>query len=69
LLSGAEAPGFGVIVTVDQGIPHQQNLANRNIALLILCTPRNGLRDLQQFFPAALIAVSTIQPGDIVRVR
>lgn len=41
LLLSAESAGFDVIVTVDQNIPDQQNLADRSIGLLIICAPTN----------------------------
>jgi hypothetical protein len=44
LLDAAEAGGFDVLITVDQHIPDQQNLAGRSISLLILCAPSNRLR-------------------------
>jgi hypothetical protein len=57
-----------VVVTIDQGIPYQQNLSTRTLAVLILCAPTNRLRDLEQIIPAALAALSSIRPGDVVRV-
>ena len=36
LLRSAEAAGFHVLVTSDQNIKHQQNLANRKLALIVL---------------------------------
>ena len=68
LLAAAEAAGFEVIVTVDQNIPFQQNLESRTIAVLILCASTNRLRDLQKIVPAALEALASIKPGDVVRV-
>jgi hypothetical protein len=68
LLLAAEATGFDVIVTVDQSIPWQQNLAGRNIALLILCAPTNRLLDLQRLVPAALAVLPHIQSGQVVRI-
>jgi predicted nuclease of predicted toxin-antitoxin system len=68
VLAAAEAAGFEVIVTVDQNISYQQSLSERRIALLILCAPTNRLRDLRQIIPAALNALSIIQPGEVVRV-
>jgi hypothetical protein len=47
LLEAAEAAGFDVLLTVDQSIPNQQNLAGRRISLVILCGPTNRLRDLE----------------------
>lgn len=54
LLEAAEARGFDVLITVDQNIPDQQNLAGREIALVILCGPTNRLRDLAPLVSAAL---------------
>src|SRR5712692_4899201 len=42
LLEAAEAAGFDVLITVDQNIPDQQNLAGRRISLIILCGPRTA---------------------------
>jgi len=36
LLEAAEAAGFDILITVDQNIPDQQNLAGRRISLVIL---------------------------------
>jgi hypothetical protein len=68
LLIAAEDAGFDVIVTVDQNIPFQQNLAGRRIALLILCAPTNRLLDLHRLVPAARAAIDGIEPGQIVRI-
>lgn len=38
LLEAAEAAGFDILITVDQNIPDQQNLAGRRISLMILRT-------------------------------
>ena len=45
LLSLAE-PEFDVLVTIDQGMEYQQNLANRKIALLVLGARSNQIEDL-----------------------
>ena len=36
LLAAAEAAGFDVLVTTDQNIRYQQNLAGRKIAIVVL---------------------------------
>src|SRR5258707_11654659 len=69
LLEAADAAGFDVLVTVDQNIPDQQNLAGRRISLLILCGPTNRLRDLELLAPAAISALRSIGPSDVVRIR
>ncbi len=68
LLSAAETGGFEVIIAVDQNIPHQQNLSNRSIALLILRAPTSRLEHLKQIVPAALAALAAIRPGEVVFV-
>ena len=69
LLEAAEAAGFDVLITVDQNIPDQQNLAGLRIALMILCGPTNRLRDLALLIPAAVSALGSIGQGDVVRIR
>ena len=68
LLQEAEGAGFEVIVTTDQEIPYQQNLAARRISLLVLCAPTNRLADLRGLLPSALEALKAIVPGQVVRV-
>ena len=38
LISAAEASGFEVFVTTDKNLKYQQNLANRNLAIVVLHT-------------------------------
>ena len=69
LLAAAEAGGFEVLVTADQNIPDQQNLAKRRIAIVILCGPTNRRSDLARLAPSAVEAIGKIRPGEVVRVR
>ncbi len=69
LLDAAEGAGFDVLITVDQNIPEQQNLLGRRMALMILCGPTNRLRDLEPLVSAAVSALHSIRPGDVVKVR
>jgi predicted nuclease of predicted toxin-antitoxin system len=69
LLNAAEAAGFDVLITVDQHIPDQQNLTGRKISLVILCAPTNRRCDLVAIVPNALVALSSIERGAVVRVR
>jgi hypothetical protein len=68
LLDAAEAAGFEALITVDQNIPKQQNLSARKLSILILCGPTNRLRDLAPLVPVAIAALSTICPGQVVRI-
>ena len=69
LPDAAEAGGFDVLTTVDQNIPDQQNLTGRTVSLLILCAPSNRLRDLEPLVPAATSALTSIRPGQVLRIR
>ena len=64
LLKQAELAGYDVFLTVDQGIPHQQNLIKRKIAVLILRTRTNQLEDLLPMVEDILISLSKLQPGE-----
>lgn len=68
LLEAAEAAGFDVLITADQNIPHHQNLNRRKLSLLIFRGRTNRLRDLITLIPAALSALDSIGPGDIVSI-
>ena len=64
-----DAAGFDVLITVDQDIPGRQNLAGREISLIILCGPTNRLRDLELLVPAAISALRSIGRGEVVRIK
>jgi predicted nuclease of predicted toxin-antitoxin system len=65
LLSLAEAT-FDVLVTVDTNLQYQQNLTRRKIA--IVQSSSNRLEHLRQHFPALVLALEKIRPGEIVQV-
>ena len=67
LLTAAERAGFEVFLTTDKNLQHQQNLASRTIAIVVI--------DIQQW-PAlqphvALVvaAVNGAKPGSFTRVE
>ncbi len=68
LLTAAEAANFEVLITTDQEIPYQQNLGGRRISILILCALTNRLTDLKRLVPAALLSLSSIEPGQVIRL-
>ena len=67
LLDWAEVE-FDVFLTVDQNLSHQQNVAQRNIAVLVLKAQRNRIEYLRLLMPHALQALQTIQPGNVVLI-
>jgi hypothetical protein len=69
LLALMTAAGFEVLLTVDQATPHQQNLRAAGAAIVIMTGPSNQLADLAPLVPDVLLALSAIQPGDVIEVR
>jgi len=48
------ASQFDALVTVDQGLPYQQNLAGIALALTIVQAPSNDIKDLRPGLPELL---------------
>lgn len=69
LLNAAEAAGFEVFLTVDQGIEYQQNLISRKLAILILRAKSNRLMDLLPLAPICLARIKSLEPGKVIRVE
>jgi hypothetical protein len=69
LLTKAENAGFSVFLTGDQNIEFQQNISKRRLGVVVLCAASNALEDLLPLVPAALTAIATVRPGQLVRVE
>ena len=67
LLSLAEQQ-YQILVTIDKNIKHQQNLAGRDISILIIRTVSNDYEDIRHFIPAAVEALKSIRPGQFVEI-
>lgn len=68
LLRDAELAGYEVILTVDQGIPHQQNLAGRRLSIVAIRSRTNQLEHLLPLVDAILTALEKIGPSQIVPI-
>ncbi len=66
LLDAAEQAGFEALITIDRGLRHQQRIAGRMIALLVVAAKSSKLQDIEPRVPAILQVLRTIQPGEIV---
>jgi hypothetical protein len=66
LLSLAEFSGFEIFLTVDHGIPYQQRLVGRRIAIVLLRVKSNQLVDLLPHGDSCLRCFKAIQPSEIV---
>ena len=65
LLSLAEGQ-WDVLLTRDRNIKYQQNMAGRNISILILCAKSNRMKDLFPLMPACAQALHSILPGSVI---
>ncbi len=61
LLDAAEEAGFDVLLTADKGFQHQQNLAHRRIAIVILS--RGNWPDVKMNIPKILNAINAARGG------
>jgi len=66
LLAAAERLGFELLITIDQGLAYQQNLAVRTIAILVLQPKASRLVDLLPLVPECLARVQSLRPGELV---
>ena len=65
LLGTAEA-AFDALVTTDQNLRYQQNLAGRRLAILVL--PTTSWPMIQLHLPKVAAAVNALRPGDFVEL-
>jgi hypothetical protein len=61
-------PEFDVFLTVDRKLPQQQNLAMFNIAVVVLASPSNRLKDLRPLMTAVLESLPKAKPGEAMLV-
>ena len=68
LLRRAEVRGFDALLTADQSLSFQQNLALLGLAVIILKAPTTKLEDLLPLVPRILFGLSRSRPGRLLRV-
>ena len=67
LLKSAEAVGFNTVITCDQNIWHQQNMAGRKIAVVVL--PTNNWSVLRDNVAWIVQAIERVRGGEDATVR
>jgi len=55
---------FDVLLTMDHGIYHQQNLKGLSLAIVTLRAKSNRLADTRPLMPALLTLLSNVRPGE-----
>ena len=59
---------FDALLTVDHGIEYQQNVSGLRISVVIMLAPSNDVDDLQPLLPAVEQVLTSLRPGEIMRV-
>jgi len=67
LLRSAESAGFDVMITTDQSIRYQQNLAGRKLPIVAIDT--NDWTQIRNSKSAVLDALAGIAPGAYIEVE
>ena len=62
------ADGFEVLLTVDDNLPFQQNLASAGVAVVIMRAKSNRMADLLPVIPMVEVVLQSIRPGEVVEV-
>ena len=66
LLAAAEK-SFDAFITTDQNLRHQQNLAGRRLAILVL--PTTSWPEIRKHTNQVADAVTALKPGDFIELR
>ncbi|HEY5839363.1 MAG TPA: DUF5615 family PIN-like protein [Pyrinomonadaceae bacterium] len=59
---------FDVLITLDSGLGHVQNIAGRNLVLILLRARSNRLADTRPLMPAVGAALEKAQSGTLISV-
>ena len=67
-LLGRMRGGFGALVTMDQNLPHQQNLSVQPFGVVLVVAGSNRMIHLRPLVAEIVAALEGIQPGELRRV-
>jgi hypothetical protein len=68
LLATAADVGFDAMLTMDNGVQYQQNLATLPMAVVVLSAPSNDIVDLRPLLPKIMTALQSLVPKSVVRI-
>ena len=68
LMDAAELAGYDALLTVDQGLSHQQSSVSRKLSIVVIRSRTNQLEDLLPLADAVLVALENLQPGRTVMI-
>lgn len=65
LLALAAEAGYDVLLTTDQGIPHQHNLRDHDLAIVVMRAKSNSRTRLTPLIKAGLEEIRNAPPGEV----
>ena len=68
LLKRARTAGFEALLTADQNLEFQQNLARSGLFVVVIVAVSNALEDLLPAVPAVLTALAAPAVGSVLRI-
>lgn len=60
---------FDVLVTIDQGIPSQQYMAQYDIALIVVCSDSSNPSEIKALFARIPDALDQVAPGKVIVIK
>lgn len=60
---------FDAFITMDQGIPNQQNLSEIKIGIILLEAESNRFEDLATLIPQVNTVLKTLKRGQVIHVK
>jgi hypothetical protein len=68
LLAAMSAAGFTILLTVDQNLRYEQNLATHGVAVIVMVAKSNTIEDLTPLIAQVEAALAVILPGEVLEV-
>lgn len=68
LLQLMQQDGFTILLTTDQNLRYQQNLAQAEVAVVVMVASTNRIRDLTSLLPNVRKALDTIVAGEVIEI-
>lgn len=59
---------FDVLITRDQRMPEEQNISDRDVAIMVLYSRSNSLKDLVPMVPQILEQLPTVRRGEVIPI-
>ncbi len=68
LLKKMQEEQFTILLTTDQNLRYQQNLAQAGVAIVVMVASSNRLPDLIPLIPQVCDVLETIAPGQVIEI-